>query len=58
MIMILSILCILLESIDYFGTSEYFSKNFGDAINWSSVVNFHYLQMSLVVNTQLIFGDD
>ena len=36
---------------DYFGESEYFSENFdGEAINWSGVVNFHCVQMSLVMS--------
>ena len=31
---------ILLESVDYFGESEYFSENFdGEVINWSGVVH-------------------
>ena len=43
------------ESIDYFGTSEYFSDNFdGEAINWSGVVNFYCMQMSLMVSIQFI----
>ena len=43
------------ESIDYFGTSEYFSDNFdGEAINWSGVVNFHCMQMSLMMSVQFI----
>ena len=41
----------LLESIDNFGTSEYFSENFdGEAINWSGVENFHIMKMSLVMS--------
>ena len=39
-----------LESVECFGTSEYFSESFdGEAINWSGVVNFHFMQMSLAV---------
>ena len=40
------------ESIDYFGTSEYFGgreKNFDGEANWSGVVNFHCMKMSLVM---------
>ena len=49
----------LLESIDNFGTSEYFSENFdGEAINWLGVENFHIMKMSLVMSMQFIFGDD
>ena len=34
------------ESIDYFGKGQYFSENSDvEAINWSSVVNFHCMQM-------------
>ena len=47
------------QSVDYFGTSKYFSENFyAEAINWSSVVNFHCMQMSLVMMMGLIFGYD
>ena len=50
---------LLLESVDYFGTSECFSENFdGEAINWSGVVNFHCMKMSLVMSMRFIFGDD
>ena len=50
---------LLLESVDYFGTSECFSENFdGGAINWSGVVNFHGIKMSLVRGLRFIFGDD
>ena len=50
---------LLLESVDYFGTSECFSENFdGEAINWSGVVNFHGMKMSLVMSMRFIFGDD
>ena len=39
-----------LESVEFFATSEYFSESFdGEAINWSGVVNFHFMQMSLAV---------
>ena len=35
-----------LESVDNFGTSEYFSENFdGAAINWSGVENLHCMKM-------------
>ena len=50
---------LLLESVDYFGTSECFTENFdGKAINWSGVVNFHCMKMSLVMSMRFIFGDD
>ena len=40
-----------LESVDYFGTNEYFSENFfGEAINWSGVVSFHCMQVGLVIS--------
>ena len=58
-----------LESVDYFGTSEYFSgekkKNLNEQTfdrlvrtNASDVVNFHCIQMSLVLSTWFIFGGD
>ena len=37
-----------LESIDYFGTSDYFSGRKKE-VNWSGVVNFHFMQISLVM---------
>ena len=47
------------ESDDYFGTIEYLSENFdGEAINWSCVVHFHCMQISLVMSMQFILGDD
>ena len=54
------------ESVDYFGTSEYFSgrkinlneHNFDGEANWSGVVDFHCMQMSLVISLLSIFGDD
>ena len=50
---------LLLESVDYFGTSECFTENFDrEAINWSGVVNFHGMKMSLMITMRLIFGDD
>ena len=52
---------LLLESVDYFGTSECFefTENFdGEAINQSGVVNFHCMKMSLVMSMRFIFGDD
>ena len=33
-------------------------QNFDSADYWSSVVNFHCMQMSLVMSVWLIFGDD
>ena len=48
-----------LKSVDYFGTSEYFSENFDvEAINWSGVGNFLCMQVSLVMSMRFIFGDD
>ena len=48
-----------LESIDNFGTREYFRENFdGEAINLSRVENFHCMKMSLVMSMRFIFGDD
>ena len=50
---------LLLECVDYFRASEYFTENFdGEAINWSGVVNFHCMKMSLVMSMRFIFGDD
>ena len=47
-----------LASIDYFGANEYFSENFfGEAINWSSVVSFHCIQVGLVISMRFILGD-
>ena len=49
----------MLESVDYFGGSEYFGESFdGEAINWSGVVNFHCVQMGLVISIQFIFSND
>ena len=57
---------LLLESVDYFGTSDYFSgqkknnlaeQNFDGEANWSAVVNFHCMQMDLVMSMQFVFGD-
>ena len=37
------------ESVDYFGTTGHFSGNFaGEAVNWSGVVKFRWIQMTLV----------
>ena len=48
-----------LESVDNFGTSQYFSENFDrEAINWSGVENVHCMKMSLVMSMRFIFGDD
>ena len=50
---------LLLKRVDYFGTSECFTENFdGEAIDWSGVVNFHCVKMSLVMSMRFIFGDD
>ena len=50
---------LLLESVDYFGTSECFTENFdGEAIDWSGVVNFPCVKMSLVMSMRFIFDDD
>ena len=46
------------ESVDYFGTNKYLSGNFFDeALNWSGVINFHCMQVILVLSTRFIFGD-
>ena len=57
-----------LESVDYFGTSDYDSgrkkeqslneQNFDDEANWSGVVNFHCMQRSLEMSMRFIFGND
>ena len=53
---------LLLESFDYFGTREYFSGKKRTILMsktlWLGVVNFHRMQMSLVMSMQFIFGDD
>ena len=56
------------ESVDYFETSDYFSRrkkrnnldeqNFGCEANWSGVVNFSCIQMSLKMSIRFIFGDN
>ena len=33
-------------------------QNFEGEANWSAVVNFHCMQMSLVTSMWFIFGDD
>ena len=33
-------------------------QHFDGEANWSGVVNFHCMQMSLVVSIRFIFGDD
>ena len=50
-----------LESVDFFGTSEYFggrkkSNLNKQKTNWSGVVNFHCMQMSLEMGMRFIFG--
>ena len=57
-----------LQNVDYLGTSDYFSsrkkknnlneQNFDGGANWSGVVNFHCMQMSLVMSMRFIFGDN
>ena len=48
-----------LESVDNFGTSEYFSENVdGKTIKWSGVENFHCMKMSLMMSMRFILGDD
>ena len=48
-----------LESVHYFGTSEYLSEGFdGEAIHWSGNVNFQCMKMSLVITMHYIFGND
>ena len=32
--------------------------NFDSEANWLGVVNFHFMQMSLVMSMQFIFGED
>ena len=50
-----------LENVDFFGTSEYFggrkkSNLNKQKTNWSGVVNFHCMQMSLEMSMRFIFG--
>ena len=33
-------------------------QNFNGGAHWPGVVNFHCMQMSLVMSMQIIFGDD
>ena len=33
-------------------------QNFDGQANWSGVVNFHCMQMSLVMSVRFLFGDD
>ena len=33
-------------------------QNFGGEANWSGVVNFHCMQMSLVMSMRFVFNDD
>ena len=62
-----------LERVDFFGTSEYLEQwsrkrrmlmaksliNSADSeVNWSGVVNFHCMQMTLVLSVWFIFRDD
>ena len=51
-----------LERVDYFGTSKHFSgwkkTNSISKTSIMSVVNFHCMQMSLVMSMQFIFSDD
>ena len=58
-------LILSLESVDYFGTSDHFNgqkkknvnhQNFNGEANWSGVVNFHCIQVSLVMSMGFIFG--
>ena len=35
-----------------------YDQNFDGEANWSDVVNFPCMQMSLVMNRRFIFGDD
>ena len=50
---------LLLESVDYFETSECFRENVdGEVINWSGVVKFHCMKIGLVMSMRFIFGDD
>ena len=48
-----------LGSINYFGTTEHFSGQKKKNLNLIvSVVNFHCMQMSLVMSMQFIFRDN
>ena len=52
-----------LESVDYFGTSEYFSgrekeESLRANLRWWGVGNFHCMQMSLVMVMRFISGYD
>ena len=58
---------LLLESVHYFGTSDssvvekknnFHEQNFDGEDNWSGVVNFHCMQVSLLMSRRFIFGDD
>ena len=42
-----------LERVDNFGTSEQLAKT-----NWSGVVNFHRMQVNLLMSLRFIFDDD
>ena len=47
--------------IDYFRTSKHFSgrterRIFNGEANWLGVVNFHHIQMSIVVSMQFFFN--
>ena len=35
-----------------------YEQNFDGEPNWSGVVNFHSMQMSLVMSMRFIYGDD
>ena len=63
-------LILSLESVDYFGTHGYFSgwkkeeslrpklqQSFNGEANWSGVINFHCMQMSLMISMRVFFGD-
>ena len=54
-----------LESVDYSGTSEHSvtgrkkkKESSLAKLLWSGIVNFHCMQMSLVMSMRFIFGDD
>ena len=58
---------LLLESVDNFGTSDssvvekkdnFYEQNFDGEDNWSGVINFHCIQVSLLMSRRFIFGDD
>ena len=60
---------LLLESVDYFGTSEHYwvvrkkkkkeeEESYVAKLRWSGVVNFHFMQIAPVMRIRFIVGDD